>query len=140
MAHRGNSKGPSQRQLRAGELVRRVLVEILARGDLRDPDLQGVSITVTEVRTSPDLKHATVFCAPLTGTADNLDMKAVIKALTRSGSYLRGQLGKQMETKFTPRLSFQPDMTFDTASDMNALLSQPEVRRDLDRFNRSEEE
>ncbi len=126
------AKGPSQRQLRAGELVRRALVDILASASMRDPALQGVSITITEVRTSPDLKHASVYCAPLMGTS-GVDMDEVIKALKRSSSFLRGRLGREMETKFTPRLQFLADTTFDTASEMNALLSQPSVKRDLGR-------
>lgn len=124
------AKGPSQRQLRAGELVRRALVEILASASMRDPALQGVSITITEVRTSPDLKHATVYCAPLMGTS-GVNMEAVLAALKRSASFLRGRLGREMETKFTPRLHFLADTTFDTASEMNALLSQPAVKRDI---------
>ena len=123
-------KAPSQRQLRAGELVRRALVDILAQSHLRDPDLQGVSVTITEVRASPDMKHATVYCAPLSmGKGD--DMEKVIKALKRSASFIRGRLGKELEMKFTPRLHFVADESFDVASDMASLLSRPEIARDL---------
>src|SRR5512147_753150 len=83
--------GPSQRQLRAAELVRHALVQILAREDLRDPDLQGVSITVGEVRASPDLKHMTAFVSAL-GSGDS---QKVAEGLTRGASYLRGKLGKE---------------------------------------------
>ena len=122
-------KAPSQRQLRAGELVRRALVDILASSGLRDPDLQGVSITISEVRTSPDMKHATVYCAPLRGTGKELS--TVIAALKRSSSFLRGRLGKEMEMKFTPRLHFVADESFDVASDMAELLARPDIARDL---------
>lgn len=121
------NKAPSQRQLKAGELIRRALSDILAREHLRDPDLQGVSVTISEVRASPDLKHAVVYAAPLGGG----DTEAVIAALQRCGSFLRGRLGREMEMKSTPRLKFMADTSFDTAEDMAELLSRPEVRRDL---------
>jgi ribosome-binding factor A len=122
-------KEPSQRQLRAGELVRRALVDILASASLRDPALQGVSVTISEVRTSPDMKHATVYCVPLGGE----NMAEIIKALGRCSSFLRGRLGKEMEMKFTPRLHFVADESFDVASDMTALLARPEIARDLNK-------
>ncbi|MGJ8562661.1 MAG: 30S ribosome-binding factor RbfA [Alphaproteobacteria bacterium] len=121
------NKPPSQRQLKAGELIRRALAEIIAREHLRDPDLQGVSVTVSEVRSSPDLKHAIVFAAPLGGG----DAERVIAALNRAKSFLRGRLGKEMEMKSTPALRFMLDTTFETAKDMQELLSRPEVKRDL---------
>lgn len=124
-------KAPSQRQLRAGELVRRALVDIIAGSSLRDPALQNVSLTITEVRTSPDMKHATVYVAPLAGTTGAFSMDDILVALKRSGSYLRGLLGREMEMKFTPRLHFVRDESFDVASDMTALLARPEVARDL---------
>ncbi len=119
--------GPSQRQLRAGELVRHALVDILAREDLRDPALQGVSVTIGEVRCSPDLKHATVFCAPLGGG----DEAALAEGLNRAAGFLRGRLGREIDMKFTPELHFQADTSYDEASEMDALLSRAEVRRDL---------
>lgn len=120
-------KAPSQRQLKAGELIRRALAEIIARENMRDPDLQGVSVTISEVRSSPDLKHAIVYAAPLGGG----DSEKVIKALNRAKSFLRGRLGKEMEMKSTPALKFVVDSSFDTATDMQELLSRPEVKRDL---------
>lgn len=123
-------KPPSQRQLKAGELIRRALAEILNREPLRDPDLAGVSITISEVRASADLKHAIVFAAPL-GTAHDPDV--VIKALQRAQSFLRGRLGKEMEMKSTPRLRFMKDESFDTAEEMLRLLAQPKVAQDLDK-------
>ena len=121
-------KAPTQRQLKAGELIRRALAEIIAREHLRDPDLEGVSVTVSEVRASPDLKHAIVFAAPLGGG----DIDKVIAALNRAKSFLRGRLGKEMEMKSTPALRFMADTTFETATHMQELLNRPDVKRDLD--------
>jgi len=121
------NKPPSQRQLKAGELIRRALADIINRESFRDPDLQGVSVTISEVRASPDLRHAIVYAAPLGGG----DEEAVIAALQRAGRFLRGRLGMEMETKFTPRLKFEIDRTFETASDMAELLNDPHIKQDL---------
>ncbi len=121
------NRPPSQRQLKAGELIRRALAEILAKENLRDPDLKGVSVTISEVRASPDLRHALVYAIPLGGG----DTDKVIAALQRCASFLRGRLGKEMEMKSTPRLKFMADESFDTAEDMAKLLGQPSVRQDL---------
>ena len=123
-----SAKGPSQRQLRAGELVRHALVDILAREEMRDPDLDGVLISVTEVRPSPDLRQAKVYVAPL-GKGDQAKVAA---ALNRASSFLRGRLGRDIDMKFTPELHFHPDNSFDTASHVDALLRRPQVQRDLD--------
>jgi len=128
-------KGPSQRQLRAGELVRHALVGILARGDLRDAALQGVSITVSEVRPSPDLRQAKVYVAPL-GPADG---EAMVAALNRAASHLRGRLGREIDMKFTPELHFYEDTSYDTASEIDDLLARPVVKRDLDAGEEPEE-
>lgn len=128
-------KAPSQRQLRAGELVRRALVDILAGANLRDPALQNTSITISEVRTSPDMKHATIYCAPLAGTTGEHSIDEILIALKRSASFIRGRLGKELEMKFTPRLHFVKDESFDVASEMNALLARPEIARDLKKNN-----
>ena len=125
--NKGSAKGPSQRQLRAGELIRHALVDILAREDLRDPDLAGVSVTISEVRASPDLKHASAFCAPLGGG----EPEKIAAALNRCASFLRGRLGRQIELKFTPRLKFLVDKSFDEATHIDTLLRRPEVARDL---------
>ncbi len=124
---RGHS--PSQRQLRAGELVRHALVEILAREDLRDPDLAGVSLTIGEVRASPDLKHMTAFVAPL---GPGQDPAKAAAALTRHARFLRGRLGPHLALKYTPELHFLPDESYEEASRIDALLRSPAVRRDLD--------
>ena len=134
MARRGKSKGPSQRQLRAGELIRHALVDILAREDLRDPDLAGVPVTISQVQPSPDLRHATVYCAPLGG--DGTDK--VVKALNRISPFLRGRLGKELTMKFTPALVFEADTSFDNASSLDRLLAQPKVAQDL--IGKDEEE
>lgn len=124
--HRG-AGAPSQRQLRAGELVRRALADIVARGTIRDPDLIDRSFTVTEVRMSPDLRHATCFVAPL----GHGDAAALAAALTRVRAYLRGQLSKEVTFKFMPDLAFEPDTSFDNAEAIDRLLHRPEVARDL---------
>ncbi|MEL7028809.1 MAG: 30S ribosome-binding factor RbfA [Pseudomonadota bacterium] len=123
------SKGPSQRQLRAGELIRHALVDILRRDELRDPAVAGVSVTVSEVRASPDLKNATVYCTPLGGA----EQDAVLAGLNRCARYLRGQLAREIDMKFTPALEFRLDTTFDAASDLDAVLRRDDVRRDLER-------
>jgi len=122
-----SGKGPSQRQLRAGELIRHAIADILRREEVRDRDLQGVSITVSEVRASPDLKQATVYCTPLGGA--NKD--AVLAGLNRSAKFIRGRLAREIDLKFTPALRFAFDDTFEAASDMDALLRRDDVRRDL---------
>jgi ribosome-binding factor A len=119
--------GPSQRQLRAAELVRHALVEIVAREDLRDPDLKGVSVTIGEVRASPDLKHMTAFVSSL-GPGDP---QVVANGLTRCASFLRGRLARSVDLRFTPELHFQPDVSYDEARHIDELLASPEVARDL---------
>jgi ribosome-binding factor A len=120
--------GPSQRQLRAGELVRHALVEILREADLEDPALKGVSVTVTEVKVSPDLKHAVCFVEPLGGA----HAAEVVAGLNRVSKFLRGRLGHAIELRFTPALKFVHDERFDAAEKMNRLLADPRVKRDLE--------
>jgi ribosome-binding factor A len=119
--------GPSQRQLRAAELVRHALVDIVQREDLRDPDLQGVSITIGEVRASPDLKHMTVFVSAL-GPGDP---QRIANGLTRCAGFLRARLARAVDLRFTPELHFQPDISYDEARHIDELLASPEVARDL---------
>ncbi|WP_084395856.1 30S ribosome-binding factor RbfA [Henriciella aquimarina] len=126
-----NALEPSQRQLRAGELIRHALTDIFMREEFRDPDLQGVNVTIGEVRTSPDLKHANVFCSPL-GETDPAAQDQLAKALNRASAFIRGKLGKRIEMKFTPDLNFIADHSYDEASHIDALLDSPEVKRDLD--------
>ncbi|HXA41219.1 MAG TPA: 30S ribosome-binding factor RbfA [Phenylobacterium sp.] len=120
--------GPSQRQLRAGELMRHALVEILREQEITDPDIAGVSITLTEVRMSPDLRNATVFVEPLGGGEQ---AAVVVKALNRHHKFLRGRLGHAIDMKFTPALKFLHDDTFDAAARMNRLFDDPRVAQDL---------
>lgn len=115
---RHHSKAPSQRQLRVGEELRHALARILGRGDLHDPELRDVPITVTEVRLSPDLRNATAFVMPLGGGEES----AVVDGLARAAVYLQGQIAREVALKFTPRLSFAVDDSFAAAGRVDALL------------------
>jgi len=125
---KGAPLGPSQRQLRAGELVRHALSDILCRAEIDDPALKGAPATVTEVRLSPDLKHAICYVIPLLGS----HVGETIEALNRHARYLRGQLGREIDMRFTPDLKFVHDESFEEGARMDALLDRPEVRRDLE--------
>jgi len=120
-------QGPTQRQLRAGELVRHALVVILREEELNDPAVAGKSVTVTEVRMSPDLRHATVFVEPLGGDA----AAAVVAGLNRVAKFLRGRLGHAIDMKFTPDLKFLHDDSFNNAAYIDRLFDDPKVRADL---------
>jgi ribosome-binding factor A len=120
--------GPSQRQLRVGELIRRRLSEVLARGDVHDPDLNSMTITVGEVRTSPDLKVATAYVMPLGG--QNRD--GALEALRRNKAELRRIVAKALTLKFAPDLRFQLDETFDQMDDTRRLFADERVRRDVE--------
>ncbi len=124
---KGAPVGPSQRQLRSGELTRHALVDILREHEINDDALRGVSITLTQVRMSPDLRQALCFVEPLGG----VHAPEVVKALNTHAKFLRGRLGRSIEMKFTPALKFVHDETFDDASRMNALFSNPKVAQDL---------
>lgn len=128
---RGNKgpQGPSQRQLRAGELVRHALVEVLREEEFDEPALHEVSVTVTEARMSPDLKHAIVFVEPLGGG----HAAEVVKALNKHARFLRGRLGHLIDMKFTPDLKFMHDESFDEAQRIARLFDDPRVRADLAR-------
>jgi ribosome-binding factor A len=120
-------KPESQRQRRVGEEIRHALVHVLERGHFRDPDLQGVSITVTGVRMSPDLRHATVLVLPFGGG----DAAALVKALKRAAGYLRGLLAHEIDLRHMPELVFEADVSFDRAAELDRLLHSPAVARDL---------
>lgn len=122
---------PSQRQLRAGEIIRHALAEIISREDLRDPDLTGVLVTVGEVRCSPDLKRARVYVTPL-GDDSEAGRTRLAGALNRAATFLRGRLGREIELKFTPELHFIADKSYDEATAIDRLLSDPRVRRDVE--------
>jgi ribosome-binding factor A len=126
---RGQPQGPTQRQLRAGELMRHSLVEILREEDFSDPALAGVSVTLTEVRMSTDLRHATVFVEPLGGSQG----PEAVEALNRHAKYLRGRLGRSIDMKFTPELKFLHDESFNEAQRMSRLFEDPRVQQDLAR-------
>lgn len=126
---RSRGSAPSQRQLRVGEEIRHALARILARGELRDPALIGVTVTVTEVRISPDLKNATAFITPLGGG----DVAPLLKAYKRAAPFLRGQLAREVELRAVPDLRFAADTSFDQATRIEQLITSPDVRRDLDR-------
>jgi len=121
--------GPSQRQLRVGEMLRHALADVLRRGDIRDADLTGISVTVTQVKPSPDMRHATVFVEPLGGK--NADV--IVKALNRNKGYLRGEMGHHIALKFTPELRFVEDTSFAEAEKIETLLKSERVARDLAR-------
>ncbi|HHW34762.1 MAG TPA: 30S ribosome-binding factor RbfA [Paracoccus solventivorans] len=121
--------GPSQRQLRVGELIRRTLSDVLARGDVHDPDLNRHSITVGEVRTSPDLKVATAYVLPLGGQGAD----EALEALRRNARELRHLVARGLTLKYAPSLRFVLDETFDRMDDTRRILSDERVRRDVER-------
>ncbi|NLH81456.1 MAG: 30S ribosome-binding factor RbfA [Phyllobacteriaceae bacterium] len=125
--------GPSQRQLRVGEIVRHALADILTRGQMADPDLDGAVITVPEVRMSPDLKNATALVMPLGGR----DTKKVMAALERSRKWFRGQIARRVDLKFAPDVRFLLDTRFDDDDRVTTMLHRPEVARDLDEDDES---
>ena len=136
--HRNPSqqKGPSQRQLRVGEVLRHALSDILRETDIRDPELFGVPVTVTEVKPSPDMRHATVFVEPLGGR--NAD--TIIAALNRHRGFLRGALGHLITLKFTPELRFVEDTSFAEAERIERILQSEKVARDLKRGGENSED
>ncbi len=125
--HARRDAGPSQRQLRVGEMLRHALSEILARSDIRDPDLEGVSVTITQVKPSPDMRYATVYCEPLGGQ----NAKQIVAALNRHKGFLRGEMGHRISIKFTPELRFVEDESFAEAQKIEDILKSEKVSRDL---------
>ncbi len=126
--------GPSQRQLRVAEEIRHILAGILMRGELRDPLLVGVSVTVSEVRISPDLKNATVFCLPF----GKGEVANVLKGLNRSAPFLRSQVGHALTLRYAPSLTFVADRSFDEAKHIDDLLRSEKVARDLKQDDEAE--
>ncbi len=120
-------KGPSQRALRVGELVRHALADILSRGEVEDPELSGVIVTVPEVRMTPDLKLANCFVMPLGGQ----DPAKIVAALDRNRRFLRGAVSQRINLRYAPDLRFAVDTSFAAGARIDALLRSPEVRRDL---------
>ena len=129
MSRSEQSKGPSQRQLRVGEQVRHALTEILQRGEVRDPVLEGSVLSVNEVRMSPDLKIATVYVTAL----GREDMDPIIKALAANAKFIRGRASHALsQMKYMPQFRFRADTSYDNFSKIDELLRSPEVARDLD--------
>jgi ribosome-binding factor A len=125
--HHRSQAGPSQRALRVGELIRQALAEMLTRGEVHDPVIEGHLITIPEVRMSPDLRLATIFVMPLGGR----DEEEVLAALERNRRYLRGEIARRVNLKFAPDVRFRFDESFDEAERIGRLLQSPEVVRDL---------
>ncbi len=127
--HRGApAAGPSQRQLRVGEIVRHALADVFMRGEIIDPIIEKHVITVTEVRMSPDLKHADCYVEPLGGT----DAGTVVDALSRHARFVRGLIAKRVSLKYTPDVRFHLDTRFDDDDRIDTILQSPVVSRDLD--------
>ena len=131
MANRKSEKstGPSQRQLRVGELIRHALAEMLTRGEIHDDVLAKHVVTVPEVRMSPDLRLATVYVMPLGGK----DLKAVLAALDSHKKFIRGEVAHAVNLKFAPDIRFLADATFEEAARIDRLLATKKVRQDLDK-------
>ena len=127
MAKRAAAKGPSQRQLRVGEMLRHTLADILLRGDIADPELNDLRITISQVAPSPDIRHATVYIQSATE-----QMTHALEALSRHKKFLRGELGRRVELKYIPELRFAADTSIDTGERIDAILRSPDVVRDLD--------
>lgn len=119
---------PSQRQLRVSEVLRKALSEVLLRTEIDDPDLYGLSITVSEVQVSPDLRNATAFVLPLGGDSE----ARTVAALIRHRRFLRGEVARRVTLRYMPALSFRLDESFDRSERLAALLRSPDVARDLD--------
>lgn len=126
-SHQG--KGPSQRQLRVGELVRHKLAEMLVRGEIHDDLLASHTVTISEVRMSPDLKLATAYVMPLGGK----NTKAVIEALGRHGRFIRGEVARTLDLRSAPEVRFREDETFDEVRRIDELLHSDKVRRDIEK-------
>ncbi|MEZ5798096.1 MAG: 30S ribosome-binding factor RbfA [Paracoccaceae bacterium] len=124
-----SGQGPSQRQLRVGELIRRVISDVLSRGEIHDPALNAMPITVGEVACSADLRVCTVYVMPLLGSAP---VEEAIKALARNTGEMRHRIGKEVTLRHVPELRFRPDETFDRLDEARRLFSDPAVRRDVE--------
>jgi ribosome-binding factor A len=125
----------SQRQLRVGELIRHAMAEMLTRGDVHDPVLEGHMITVPEVQLTSDLRQATIYVMPLAGR----DQAEVLAALERNKKYLRGEIARRVNLKFAPEIRFRIDERFEEAERIEKLLRTPEVRRDLEKKSTEDE-
>ncbi|OFW99881.1 MAG: ribosome-binding factor A [Alphaproteobacteria bacterium RIFCSPHIGHO2_12_FULL_66_14] len=121
-------RAPGQRQLRVGEELRHLLAELFERGDMRDPDLRGASITVTAVDVSPDLRNATAFVMPLGGQEET----RLLAAMRRAAPWFRVRVGERAGLRYAPEIRFEIDKTFEEADKIGALLRRPDVAKDLE--------
>lgn len=128
MPNAHSSRGPSQRQLRVGEMLRKALADLFLKTDIDDAELSGVVFTVSEVRASPDLRNATVYLLPLGGE----NQENAVAALNRHRRFLRGELARRVELKYMPEIAFELDTTFDQTGRLNELLRSPDVARDIE--------
>jgi ribosome-binding factor A len=128
--------GPSQRQLRVGEALRHAIAEVLRDNEIHDVDLEGVSVTITQVKPSPDMRYATVYCEPLGGG----NAATIITALNRHKGFLRGEMGHKIAMKFTPELRFVEDESFAEAQKIESILKSDRVSRDLAATHDDEED
>lgn len=133
--HDAGTAGASQRQLRVGELIRHAMAEMLVRGDIHDPVIEGHMITIPEVRMTADLRLATIYVMPLGGK----DVKAVIDALNVNKRFLRGEIAHRVNLKFAPDIRFRADERFDEAERIEKLLRTPQVRRDIEKDGDADE-
>jgi ribosome-binding factor A len=117
-------------------MLRHALADVLRENEIRDSDLEGVSVTITQVKPSPDMRYATVFCEPLGGK----NAKAIVAALNRHKGFLRGEMGHRITTKFTPDLRFVEDESFAEAQKIETILKSPEVQRDLAAHHEEEDD
>jgi ribosome-binding factor A len=124
---RGAVRPHSQRQLRVGEEMRHLIAALIERGDMRDPELRGVSITVTSVDVSPDLRNAIAFVMPLGGQ----DEQRMLAALRRAAPWFRGRVGEQAQLRYAPEIRFELDRSFDAADRIGSLLRRPDVAGDI---------
>jgi ribosome-binding factor A len=132
--HDKDNRGPSQRMLRVGELVRHALAALFSRGEIDDELLEGKVLTVPEVRMSPDLRLATAYVMPLGGEK----AEEIVEALNRHKKFIRGRIAPELELKFAPEIRFMVDNTFEEFGRIDALLRTDRVRRDLDKDEESE--
>jgi ribosome-binding factor A len=124
--HKGGE--PSQRMLRVAELIRHAMAQLLARGEINDPELAGLVVTIPSVKMSPDLKLATIFVMPLGGKSQ----EQIVAILDRHKKFLRGEVAHRVNLKFAPEIRFKIDQSFANAEKIDALLHSPQVARDLE--------
>jgi ribosome-binding factor A len=134
--HPEKFRAASQRRLRVGELIRHAMADILQRGEVHDPDLEGMVVTVPEVRLTPDLRLATIFLMPLGGKGAD----TVVATFDRHKKFLRGEIAHRVNLRYAPDLRFQLDTSFEEGNKIDALLRRPEVKRDVEGTQEREED